>query len=72
MWMHFVHESDYIPAIHFRKSEIRISKSETKSNDQNSNAQNRSPYRDAFVSVIGFLNFGFVSSFEFRASDFFN
>jgi tyrocidine synthetase-3 len=51
-----------------KKSEIRISKSETNPNAPNSNNQNKR----AEVTVLDFehLNFEFVSDFEFSASDF--
>jgi amino acid adenylation domain-containing protein len=50
-----------------RKSEIRISKHETNSKDQNSNDQNEvSP---CIVLNFEHLNFGFVSDFEIRASN---
>jgi syringomycin synthetase protein SyrE len=50
-----------------KKSEIRISKSETNPNDQNSNDQNKK----SMPIVLDFehLDFEFVSSFGFRASD---
>ncbi|MDO9464116.1 MAG: hypothetical protein Q7J67_02320 [bacterium] len=47
------------------KFEARSTKSETISNDQNTNAQNN-------VLNLENLNLEFVSSFEFRISDFFN
>ncbi|MCU0289378.1 MAG: amino acid adenylation domain-containing protein, partial [Acidobacteria bacterium] len=52
------------------KSEIRNPKFETKPNDQNTNDQNKNQHSGA-VFVLNFenLNFEFVSSFEFRASD---
>jgi amino acid adenylation domain-containing protein len=49
------------------KSEIRISKSETKPNDQNPNDQNK--VNPPIVLNFEHLNFEFVSNFEFRASD---
>jgi hypothetical protein len=61
------------------KFEIRISKSETNSNDQNPNNQNNrahsqsihiTMYCASFVLNFENSNFGFVSNFEFRASDF--
>jgi hypothetical protein len=55
------------------KSEYRISKFETNSNDQNSNDQNeknlKASYHAAFVSDFEHLNFGFVSDFGLRASN---
>jgi amino acid adenylation domain-containing protein len=50
-----------------KKSEIRISKSETNPNDQNSNDQNHSGL--CHVLDLEHLDFEFVSNFEFRASD---
>nr|NIM13338.1 AMP-binding protein [Candidatus Aminicenantes bacterium]NIM79024.1 AMP-binding protein [Candidatus Aminicenantes bacterium]NIN19335.1 AMP-binding protein [Candidatus Aminicenantes bacterium]NIN85976.1 AMP-binding protein [Candidatus Aminicenantes bacterium]NIO82244.1 AMP-binding protein [Candidatus Aminicenantes bacterium] len=50
-----------------KKSEIRISKSETNPNDRNSNDQN-----DIVTPIVlnfEHLNFEFVSNFEFRASN---
>ncbi|MCP4152024.1 MAG: AMP-binding protein, partial [bacterium] len=49
------------------KSEIRISKYETKTNDQNSNHRNQ--MSDLMVLNFEHLDLGFVSDFEFRASD---
>ena len=55
------------------KSEIRISKLETNSNDRNSNYQNeknpKALYRAAFVLDFEHLNLGFVSDFVLRASN---
>jgi hypothetical protein len=53
------------------KSEIRISKSETNPNDQNSNAQNEKNLNASFHTVLNFehLDFEFVSYFVLRASD---
>ncbi len=50
-----------------KKSEIRISKSETNPNDKNSNDQNKSS--TPIVLNFEHLNFEFVSNFEFRASN---
>jgi hypothetical protein len=56
-----------------RKSEIRISKFETNSNDRNSNDQNekklKASYHAAFVLNFEHLDFGFVSDFVLRASN---
>jgi len=53
------------------KSEIRISKSETNSNDQNSNGQNKKGWlrRHAHWLIL-ILNFDIVLSFGFRISNF--
>ena len=50
------------------KSEIRNPKSETNSNSEVSNDKN---LKDTVVSSLWALNFGFVSDFGFRISDFF-
>ncbi len=56
------------------KSEIRSTKFETISNDQNTNDQNKNECKDflANINVLNFeyLIFGFVSNFVLRASDF--
>jgi amino acid adenylation domain-containing protein len=51
-----------------KKSEIRISKHETNSNDRNSNDQNE--IIPGIVLNFEHLDFEFVSDFEFRASNF--
>ena len=63
-------QSNYFHLTHFigtGKSEIRISKFETNSNDQNKKTVDNAP--DLFVLDFENLNFGFVSDFGFRASD---
>jgi hypothetical protein len=56
------------------KSEMRISKSETNSNDQNSNVQNQQDgfHNPASLIVLDFehLYFGIVSNFGFRILNF--
>ncbi len=55
------------------KSEIRISKHETNSNDRNINDQNgKWHHQTAFVLNFEHLNFDIVSDFGFRYSDFHN
>ncbi|OHB77649.1 MAG: hypothetical protein A2Z25_04675 [Planctomycetes bacterium RBG_16_55_9] len=51
------------------KSEIRISKFETISNDRNPKAQNGSRRCTATFGSFEHLNFGFVSDFGFRYSN---
>ena len=52
------------------KSEARISKFETNTNDQNVNVQNKNEKcHEAFVLNFENLSFEFVSNFEFRISD---
>ena len=54
------------------KSEIRISKFETNTNDRNSNDQNKkiAPYRIALFLNFENLDFDIFSDFGFRASNF--
>jgi len=49
-----------------RKSEVRSTKSETTSNDQNANFQNKNPLHQRF----GDWYFEFVSNFDIRISNF--
>jgi len=61
--MTFIHESESILATRNEKSEFRSTKSETKSNNQNSNVQNKTMAIGLFVSVFGYLNLFRASSF---------
>ncbi|NIM14691.1 MAG: amino acid adenylation domain-containing protein [Candidatus Aminicenantes bacterium] len=60
--------ADSCARVLLKKSEIRISKFETNTNDQNSNDQNE--ISTPIVLNFEHLDFEFVSDFEFRASNF--